>query len=110
MALAQFADRYVAALVAWVWVRNTGVPETDGSFAAAVLLIEPLEAMAACSTGRAPPSSHRFCPPVAACEERNSSHSRAAAGCDAVLLMACAWYPPTAAPGRTKPFQVDTPP
>ncbi len=68
MALAQFADRYVAALVAWVWVRNTGVPETDGSFAAAALLIEPLEAMAGCSTGRAPPSSHRFCPPVAACE------------------------------------------
>jgi len=42
--------------------------------------------MASARTGRAPPASHRFCPWSL---YRNSSHSRAAAGCGAPLLMAC---------------------
>ena len=43
-----------------------GAPVTAGSLAAADLSMLPLLVMAVCSTGRAPPCSHRFWPPVAA--------------------------------------------
>ena len=85
--LGQLAPRYAFAAVAWVALKNCGVPLTFGNFAAAAASTVPDFSIAAWRTGRARPLSQRFWP---SSEYRYSSQRRAAAGWGAVLLTACA--------------------